>query len=337
MNRQWRLAFRPAGRVGESNFEWYEEPVPEVAEGEVLVRNIYLSVDPTYRVWMGEEETYMPPVGIGEVMRGVTVGVVEESRNDNFQPGDMVQGMLGWQDYTVDDGSNLVKLITDSSIPLTYYLGIFGGNGLAAYFGLFDVGKPESGETLVVSAAAGAVGSLVGQIGRIMGCRVIGIAGSNEKCRWITDELGFDAAINYKVESVEEGLQTHCPDGIDIYFDNVGGEMLDMVLGRINLHARIVICGMISQYNSTDQKLMLSNFPQVLYKRARIQGFIVFDHLERVIEAMTDLGTWLFEGKLKYRVQAVDGLENAPAAVNMLFDGSNTGKLIVKISEESEL
>lgn len=334
MNRQWRLAARPEGLIKKLDFEWREDTIPSPGEGQVLIRNIYLSIDPTYRVWMNESESYMPPVAIGEVMRGGAVGIIEQSRNSEFEVGDIVQGLLGWQDYAVDDGTGIVKLLKDASIPMTHYLGLFGGNGLAAYFGLLDIGQPKEGETLVVSAAAGGVGSLVGQIGKIKGCRVIGIAGSDEKCDWITSELGFDAAINYKKEEVSEDLNRHCPDGIDIYFDNVGGEILEDVLDQINLHARIAICGMISQYNDSEPVYGPCNFVNILYKRARIEGFIVLDYLDRVMEAMTDLGTWLFEGKLQYRVDIVDGLENAPKAVNMLFDGSNRGKLIVKLSEE---
>jgi len=332
-NRQWRLAARPDELIKESDFEWREDAIPSPVEGEILIRNIYLSIDPTYRIWMNEGESYMPPVEIGEVMRGGTVGVVVESHHSDFQPGDIVQGLLGWQDYALDNGTGIVKLFKDASIPLTHYLGIFGGNGLAAYFGLMDIGKPKEGETIVVSAAAGGVGSLVGQIGKIKGCRVVGIAGSDEKCRWIK-KLGFDAAINYKTEPVSESLKGHCPEGIDIYFDSVGGEILEAALDRINLHARIVLCGLISQYNASEPVPGPCNFANVLYKRARMEGFIVLDYLDRVMEAMTDLGTWLFEGKIQYRVDVVEGLENAPRAVNMLFDGSNRGKLVVTVSEE---
>ncbi len=337
VNRQWRLAARPDGLVQESNFEWREDAIPSPSEGQVLIRNIYLSIDPTYRIWMNESESYMPPVQIGEVMRGGVVGVVEESHNPDFEVGDIVQGLLGWQDYALDDGTGIVKLLKDPSIPLTHYLGIFGGNGLAAYFGLMDIGQPKEGEVLVVSAAAGGVGSLVGQIGKVKGCRVIGIAGSNDKCEWITNELGFDAAINYKTEDVSQSLSRHCPDGIDIYFDNVGGEIFEAILDQINLHARIVLCGLISQYNASEPVLGPHNYVNILYKRARIEGFIVLDYLDRVMEAMTNLGTWLFEGKLQYKFDIVDGLENAPKAVNMLFDGSNRGKLVVKLSEEPTL
>jgi NADPH-dependent curcumin reductase CurA len=329
INRQWRLAARPVGMIKESDFELSEQPVPTPGEGEVLVHNLYLSLDPTNRGWI-ERDTYLPAVGIGEVMRGGTIGIVEQSRNARFQEGAIVQGLLGWQDYAISDGNNLTLLPQNESVPLTAYFGLFGHIGLSAYFGLLDVGKPKAGETLVVSAAAGAVGSLVGQIGKIKGCRVVGIAGGEEKCRWITDELGFDAAIDYKSESVIEGLKKHCPDGVDLYFENVGGKILDAVLSQINLRARIVLCGLISQYNATEPVPGPYNFANILIKRARVEGFLVMDYLNRPQEAMTELGKWLAEGKIKYRVDVVEGIENAPLALNKLFDGSNKGKLIVK-------
>lgn len=331
VNRQWRLATRPVGLIKESDFEWSEEPVPTPGEGEILVRNNYLSLDPTNRGWLYEKETYLPPVAIGEVMRGITIGAVEQSRNASFQEGTLVQGLLGWQDYALTDGTGLTTLPKESSIPLTAYFGLLGHIGLTAYFGLLDIGKPKAGETLVVSAAAGAVGSLVGQIGKIKGCRVIGIAGSEEKCRWLEDELGFDAAINYKTEPVLESLKKHCPDGIDIYFDNVGGEILDAVLSLINLRSRIVLCGMISQYNAVEPVPGPYNLVNLIMKRARIEGFIVLDYMNRAQEVIGDIGKWFAEGKIQYRVDVVDGLENAPRAINKLFDGSNKGKLIVKV------
>ncbi|MCP4599067.1 MAG: NADP-dependent oxidoreductase, partial [Proteobacteria bacterium] len=237
INRQWRLAARPSGLIKDSDFEWREDAIPSPSEGQVLIRNVFLSIDPTYRVWMNEGESYMPPVLIGEVMRGGAVGVIEQSRNVEFEQGDIVQGLLGWQDYAIDDGTGIVKLLKDVSIPLTHYLGIFGGNGLAAYFGLMDIGQPKKGETLVVSAAAGGVGSLVGQIGKIKGCRVVGIAGSDEKCDWITKELGFDAAINYKQENVSQCFSVHCTDGIDIHSDHVAGAILAAIRAQIICHA----------------------------------------------------------------------------------------------------
>jgi NADPH-dependent curcumin reductase CurA len=334
VNRQWRLAARPVGLIKESDFEWHEEPMPALSEGKILVRNIYLSLDPANRGWVREGKSYIPAVAIGEVMRGITIGIVEQSRHADFRPGDIVQGMLGWQEYAVTDGVGMTRLPSEPGLPLTAFLGLFGIIGPTAYFGLLDIGKPKASETLVVSAAAGSVGSLVGQIGKIKGCRVVGIAGTNEKCHWITEELGFDAAINYKTEPVSESLKAHCPDGVDVYFDNVGGEILDMILNQINVRARIVICGTISQANATELVPGPYNFRNILTQRARVEGFIVLDYVDRFQEAIEHLRRWLAQGKIQYRVDLVDGLENATSAINKLFDGSNKGKLIIKVSEE---
>lgn len=330
VNRQWRLAARPVGMIKETDFQFTTEPVPEIKDGQVLVRNQYLSLDPTNRGWAAAD-TYLPAVKIGDVMRGGTIGVVEQSRNERFPQGTLVQGLLGWQDYAVSEGAGLTILPDNPAIPPTAFMGLFGHIGLTAYFGLLDVGEPKAGETLVVSAAAGAVGSLVGQIGKIIGCRVVGIAGSDEKCRWITEELGFDAAINYKTEPVLESLKKHCPKGIDIYFDNVGGKILDAALALINLGARVVICGLISQYNATEPVPGPYNFTNILIRRARVEGFIVMDYMPRAQEAVAALSKWLAEGKIKYRVEIIEGLENAPQGLTKLFDGSNSGKLIVKV------
>jgi NADPH-dependent curcumin reductase CurA len=333
INRQWRLASRPEGLIKESDFQWIEESLPVPGDGELLVRIIYLSLDPAIRGWVRDVKSYIPPVGIGEVMRGITIGVVARSNHAKFEVGDLVQGMLGWQAYALSDGTGLTRLPKDGAPDLTAYLGLLSMVGPTAYFGLLDVGKPEAGETLVVSAAAGAVGSIVGQIGKIKGCRVVGIAGSDEKCRWITETLGFDAAINYKTENVRGQLKAHCPDGIDVYFDNVGGTILDTVLSLINIKARIVVCGLISQYNTEEPVPGPYQFSNILSQRARVQGFVVLDYLDRIKEAFADLGKWLAQGKIQYRVHVVEGLEKAPQAINMLFDGSNKGKLIVKVSE----
>lgn len=333
INRQWRLAARPVGAVKETDFEFTQESVPSPSQGEILVRNIYLSLDPTNRNW-ASDNSYLSPISIGDVMLGATIGIVEQSNNDAFPKGSIVQGLLQWQDYSITDGSGLTILPNIPSIPLTAHFGLFGHIGLSAYFALLDIGKPNKGETLVVSAAAGAVGSLVGQIGKIKGCHVVGIAGSDEKCRWITDELGFDAAINYKEESVLDSLTKLCPDGIDVYFDNVGGEILEAVLNLININARLVICGMISQYNNTKPQPGPSNLSNLISKRALMEGFLVLDYMQRANEAIQDLGKWYSEGKLQYRIDLVDGLEQAPSALNKLFDGSNKGKLIIKISDD---
>ncbi|HKQ74656.1 MAG TPA: NADP-dependent oxidoreductase [Blastocatellia bacterium] len=330
-NHQWRLAARPAGMIKETDFQWAEETVPELQDGQVLIRIHYLSLDPANRGWVREEGSYMEPIPLGSVMIGGAVGVVEESRNPNFQAGDIVQGLLGWQEYAISDGAGLNKLPNNPAIQLTAYLGLFGHIGLTAYFGLLDITNPNPGETLVVSAAAGAVGSIVGQIGKIKGCHVVGIAGSDEKCKWIVDELGFDASINYKAENIPQGLKRTCPNGIDIYFDNVGGEILDAVLTMINLGARISVCGMISQYNATEPVPGPYNLINILTRRAKMQGFIVTDYMPRAQEGIPELIKWHMEGNLKYRVDVVEGLKEAPRSVNKLFDGSNQGKLIIKI------
>jgi NADPH-dependent curcumin reductase CurA len=333
INRQWRLAARPEGLIKESDFEWVEELVGDLGEGQVLVRNIYLSLDPANRGWVRKGPSYVEPVEVGAVMRGLTVGIVEASRNDRFAEGDIVSGAIGWQDYGIVDESEL-RRIPPGPLPLTAHLGLFGMGGLTAYFGLLDVGRPEAGETLVVSGAAGAVGSIVGQIGKIVGCRVVGIAGSDDKCAWLTDELGFDAAINYKTENVARRLHKLCPDGIDVIFENVGGEILDAELMWINNHARVVICGLISNYNATEPVPGPYSFPMVLIRRARVEGFIVIDYMDRAKEAIEKMREWYDEGRLHYRVAIYEGLETAPRNINRLFDGSHDGKLIIKVSEE---
>lgn len=334
VNRQWRLASRPVGLVQDSNFNFVESIVPELEDGQFLVRNLYLSLDPTNRGWMNAADTYLPAIQIGDVIRGGALGVVEASRHPQFPEGAIVQGLFGWQDYTVSDGRGAALLPRDKNIPLTAYLGLLGHIGMTAYFGLLDVGKPKAGETLVISAAAGAVGSLVGQIGKLKELHVVGIAGGAEKCRWLTEELGFDAAIDYKNESVSDGLKQHCPNGIDVYFENVGGEILEAVLNRINLRARIAVCGLIAQYNASKPAPGPHNLAQLIIKRARMEGFLVSDYAPRAMEAFVELGKWWMEGKLKYRLDVVDGLEHTPATLNKLFDGSNKGKLIVKVSDE---
>jgi NADPH-dependent curcumin reductase len=337
INRQLRLASRPVGDIKESDFEYREEPIPSPKEGEVLVRSIYLSLDPTNRLWMSDMEQYMPPVEIGEVMRGGIIGVVEESKNQNFKQGDLVSGMLGWQDYAIAEGNSgfsLTRLPEPLPCPLTAFMGPLGATGCTAYFGLLDIGQPKVGETVVVSAAAGAVGSIVGQIAKIKGCRVVGITGSDEKCRWLVEELGFDAAINYKTVDLESALAQACPKGIDVYFDNVGGSILDAVLTKINLHARIPLCGLISTYNTTKPVPGPYNYSKILMKRVRVQGFIILDYIPRWSEAISDLGQWLNQGKIKYALEVIEGLENAPTAILKLFDGNKKGKLVVKVSEE---
>lgn len=317
--------------VKETDFSWHEEPAADPGEGQLLIRNRYLSLDPTNRIWMNEADSYLPAVPLGAVMRGGTIGVVEKSRHAGFSEGDVVQGLGGWQEYTLSDGVGVSKLPRIPGLPVEAWFGAMGHIGFTAYFGLFDVGKPKAGETVVVSAAAGAVGSLAGQMAKIAGCRAIGIAGSEEKCRWITSELGFDGAINYRAENVREALRRHCPNGIDINFENVGGEIMEAVIDQLNIHARMALCGMISQYNATAPRGP-ANFVNLLVKRATCTGFLVMDFAPRFGEAVQKIAGWLAEGRLKYKLDVVEGLEAAPRALKKLFDGSNTGKLLVKIS-----
>lgn len=336
-NRQFRLASRPVGDITASNFEYREELIPEPSDGEVLVRTVYLSLDPTNRIWMSDRPQYMPPVQIGQVMRGVVIGVVEKSKNSDFHTGDLISGVLGWQDYALalgNTGLGITKLPHPLPCPLAAFVGPLGATGFTAYFGLLDIGQPKAGETIVVSAASGAVGSVVGQIAKIKGCRVVGITGSDEKCRWIVQELGFDDAINYKTGDLETALAKSCPHGIDVYFDNVGGAILDAVLTKINLYARIPLCGLISTYNLTEPVPGPYNYNQILMQRARVQGFIIIDYFSRFGEAIKDIGQWLNEGKIKYALDIVEGLENTPSAILKLFNGNKIGKLAVKVSEE---
>ncbi|MFM5979074.1 MAG: NADP-dependent oxidoreductase [Sphaerospermopsis kisseleviana] len=337
INRQWRLGSRPVGDIKVSDFEYRQEPIPTPKAGEILIRNIYLSLDPTHRIWMSDRPQYMPPVEIGEVMRGLVLGIVEESKNPNFQRGDLVSGLLGWQDYaliTTGDLPYITKIPQPLTVPLTAFMAVLSFIGCTAYFGLLDIGKPQPGETLVVSAASGAVGSLVGQIGKIKGCRVVGITSSDEKCRYLLEELGFDAAINYKTADLSPALAASCPHGIDIYFENVGGEILDAVLTQVNLNARIPLCGLISTYNTEEPLPGPYNFSQILMKRVLIKGFIVTDYVPQWDLAFREMGQWIQQGKLKYQQEIVQGLENAPTAILKLFNGEKMGKLIVQISEQ---
>lgn len=335
-NYQWRIAARPQGMIKQSDFNWTEEVVPELQDGQILVRSIYLSLDPTNRGWMNETATYLPPLEIGDVMRGNAIGTVEASKNDRYAVGDMVSGLLNWQRYYVGDGRGLQKFEWNRQLPLDAYMGLFGAIGMTAYFGLLEIGLPKEGETLVVSGAAGAVGSLVGQIGKIKGLRVVGIAGGPEKCRYLTEELGFDAAVDYKNESVHKALKERCPDGVDVYFENVGGEIMEAVLNRINLRARIVLCGLISQYNATERPTAPYNLGNILTRRARMEGFIVLDYYKRADEALQVLGQWYAQGQLKYRTEIIQRLEQAPTAVNKLFTGDKHGKLMIQVSDLPE-
>jgi hypothetical protein len=328
-NTQVLLARRPEGQVQTSDFKIVESPLPDVADGHLLVRNHYLSLDPYMRGRMNAVKSYAPSVNLGDVMVGGTVGQVVASRHAGFKVGDLVVGFLGWQLYAVSDGTALMR-IDESGIPLSAYLGVMGMPGATAYVGLMDIGQPKSGETVVVSAASGAVGSVVGQIAKIKGCRAVGIAGGPDKCAYVVEELGFDACIDYKQGRLAEDLARAAPKGIDVYFENVGGPIFDKVLLRMNPFGRIPLCGLISQYNAIDPYGM-KNIGTLVMNRVKLQGFIVSDHLARWPEAFKDIGQWLKEGQIKYRESIAQGIENAPAAFIGLLAGKNFGKQLVKL------
>jgi NADPH-dependent curcumin reductase CurA len=329
-NRQLRLQSRPKGLVAPGDLQLAESPVPELKDGQALAKVKYLSIDPTMRVWMAVD-SYLPAVAIGEVMRAGGFAEIVESRHPDYKKGDRVTGLTGLQEYVVIDAaakSFFQKLPKIPFVSDTVFLGVLGFNGLTAFFGM-EIAAPKKGETLVVSAAAGATGSIAGQIGKIHGCRVVGIAGSAEKCKWLTDDLGFDAAVDYKQPDWKAKLTAATPKGVDIDYENVGGEIMHAVIDRMNLHGRVVLCGLISGY--TTGAPALESFATVLVKRLRVEGFIILDYLNRFMEAATQLGKWKMFGKLKDRETIVEGLEKAPDAINMLFTGGNIGKLIVKV------
>jgi NADPH-dependent curcumin reductase CurA len=330
VNHQFRLAARPVGVPDRSVWSQTEEPIGEPKDGEVLVKVLYISLDPAMRGWMNDGKSYVPPVAIGAVMRALGAGKVIASKFAGLAVGDYVSGMLGVQEYAVAPGKALNKIDAPAD-KLPVYLSALGMPGLTAYFGLLEVGKPEAGNTVVVSGAAGAVGSIVGQIARIKGCTVIGIAGGAEKCKYLA-EIGFDAAIDYKTENVFEGLRERCPKGIDVYFDNVGGDTLDAALANLALRARVVICGAISQYNSTTGAKGPSNYLSLLVNRASMTGMVVLDYLPRAGEALVPMSQWLKEGKLKSREHIVDGINTFPETLLMLFNGQNEGKLLIKVA-----
>jgi NADPH-dependent curcumin reductase CurA len=332
LNHKFALAARPFGMPKRTDWAYKEEPVRDPAEGELLVKILYISLDPAMRGWMNEGKSYVPPVGIGEVMRALALGRVIASKNENFAVGDYVYGVLGVQEYALSKGAGLTK-VNPGQIPLPVYLGTLGMPGMTAYFGLLDIGQPKAGETAVVSGAAGAVGSVVGQIARIKGCNVVGIAGGPEKCNYIVKELGFNAAIDYKSEDVRRTLQKHCPKGVDVYFDNVGGDTLNAVLSQLARGARIVICGAISQYNNTTPIKGPSSYLSLLVNRASMKGMVVFDYADRYHEAAREIAGWMAAGKLKSREYIVAGLETFPDALLKLFNGENTGKLILKVAD----
>ena len=331
-NRRLVLAQRPTGMVDDTVVRLETTDVPEPGPGEAVVKVSHLSIDPTIRTWMDDAPGYLPPIEIGAVVRSGGLGTVVASQNDHFPVGATIFGMLGWQDYFVlDDTPGNGQIVPDGMDP-TAVLSVFGVTGMTAYFGLLDIGEPKEGDTVVVSGAAGATGSVVGQIAKIKGAaNVVGIAGSDEKCAWLVEELGFDSAINYKTENVGRRLHELCPDGINIYFDNVGGEILDACLGQLAMKGRVVCCGAISAYNDRVEAPGLKNYFALITKRARMEGFLILDYQDRFAEAQGELFGWVVEGKLKHAVHVVDGLEHAPEALNLLFTGGNTGKVIVAL------
>ncbi len=333
-NRQWVLRQRPKGLIQPGDLELVESAIPDMKDSQVLVRTVYLSLDPTNRTWMNDAEGYLPPVGLGEVMRGLTLGVVEQSTSGKFKVGDVVSPMSGgWADYAVVNDDGLRSVHRFPGLPLTANASVLGMTGLTAYFGVTDVLKPQPGETLVISAAAGAVGSIAGQVAKQRGARVIGIAGGPDKCRWLTEELGFDAAIDYKNEDVGQALDRLAPDGIDLNFENVGGDIMIAVWNRLNVHARMAVCGLISAYNAT--KMPPSpNFSRIITHRLNVQGFLVMDYAPRAREMVAEMGPWLADGTIKWKVHVDDGLEGALDSLNRLFTGDHDGKLLVRVSEE---
>ncbi|MDP1630714.1 MAG: NADP-dependent oxidoreductase [Caulobacter sp.] len=334
-NRQWVLKKRPVGDIAPGDLAFVDAPLRPLEPGEVLVRNVYLSLDPTNRIWMSDQDQYLPPVEVGDVMRGGTIGVVEASRSDRIKEGQVVNaGLSGWQTYSIVHEAMANPVPTLPGVPLTAYMSVLGATGLTAFFGMTDIGRPQPGETVVISAAAGAVGSIAGQIAKLKGARVVGIAGGPAKCAWLTGDLGFDAAIDYKNEDVGAALDRHCPRGIDVNFENVGGEIMDAVIARMNNFSRMPLCGMISSYNSTEPVPGPSDFARVLMRRILIKGFIVIDYLPRAAEGMAELAPWVLEGKIKWKAHVVEGLENAAEAVKRLFTGDHDGKLLVRISPE---
>jgi NADPH-dependent curcumin reductase CurA len=328
-NIQVLLVHRPKGEPRLEDFQIVETALPELASGQILVRNHYLSLDPYMRGRMNDQKSYAPPVALGQVMVGATVGEVIASKNDAFQPGDAVTGDFGWQLYAVTNGEGVIK-IKASSLPLSLCLSVLGMPGVTGYVGLLDIGQPKAGETVVVTAASGAVGSVVGQIAKIKGCRVVGVAGGPQKCGYVVDELGLDACVDYKAGRLWEDLKAACPEGIDVCFENVGGPIFDTILFQINPFARIALCGMISQYNATEVYRMKS-MASILVNRARLQGFIVSDHLNRWPAALKDLAQWVKEGRIKYRESVSQGIESAPKAFIGLLKGQNFGKQLVKL------
>jgi NADPH-dependent curcumin reductase CurA len=335
-NQQFRLAARPVGMPKRADWQDVSEPLRAAGDGEIVVKTLYLSLDPAMRGWMNDVPSYIRPVAIGEVMRAGGIGIVVESNSPKFAVGDYVSGGTGVQRYWVgaaDDKTASFFKIDPRVAPLTTWLNTLGMPGMTGYFGLIESGMPKAGETVVVSGAAGAVGMTVGQVAKHLGCRVVGIAGGKDKCDFVVNELGFDACIDYKGGSVKDGLKEHCPKGVDVYFDNVGGDILDTVLTRLAMRARIVICGAISQYNNTTPVKGPANYLSLLVKRARMEGIVVFDYADRYHEGVATMAKWIKEGTFKSKEDVVDGLDTFPEALLMLFEGKNFGKLVLKVAD----
>ncbi|MBR7799091.1 NADP-dependent oxidoreductase [Undibacterium fentianense] len=340
INRQIRLAARPIGYPQASDWRHTEEELRELEEGEIQVKALYLSIDPAMRGWMNGGKSYIRPVEIDEVMRAGGIGQVTATKSDRFKVGDFVSGSIGVQEFwtgQADDKYAGFYRVDPALAALPKYLNALGMPGMTAYFGLLDVGQPKPGETVVVSGAAGAVGQTVGQVAKQKGCRVVGIAGGKEKCDFVVNELGFDACIDYKNGSVKDGLKEFCPNGVDVYFDNVGGDILDTVLTRINMKARIIICGAISQYNNTTPVKGPANYLSLLVNRARMEGIVVFDYVKRYPEAVREMSAWMAQGQFQTREDIVIGLDRFPDALMMLFKGENFGKLILQVGDTEEL
>ncbi|NQX87480.1 MAG: NADP-dependent oxidoreductase [Halioglobus sp.] len=333
MNRQYFLASRPVGVPDASNVPFRDVPVSDPAEGEVVLRNQYISLDPAIRGWMGDDPNYIEPIAIGDAVRSSVIGRVVKSASPAFAVGDVALSVGAWEAYTTAPAAMLNKLDESAGVPLSLFLGVLGPTGLTGYFGLLDVGRPQQGETVLVSAAAGAVGSVVGQIAKMQGCRVVGIAGAEDKCRWLREELGFDAAFNYKTcSNYVAAIRETCPDGVDVYFDNVGGAILDAALLCLNKYARIAVCGWISTYNESHAPGP-DNLWQLVAESVTMQGFTVIDYMDRFPEGVAQLAEWVMAGKLQFREEMVDGLDNILPTFLRLFDGSNQGKLLIRIPE----
>jgi NADPH-dependent curcumin reductase CurA len=331
VNHQVRLASRPRGLPQADDWSLTEEPVPQPGEGEALVKVRYLSIDPAMRGWMNDARSYIAPVGIGEVMRALGAGEVIASRHPELAVGDHVTGPVGVQEYAAVHGGALTKVDTELA-PLTVHLGVLGMTGLTAYFGLLDIGRPQEGETVLVSGAAGAVGGVVGQLAALKGARAVGIAGGPQKCAYVVEEIGFEAAIDYRSEDVAGALREHCPKGVDVYFDNVGGEILDAALAQLARRARVVICGAISQYNATGPMQGPANYLSLLVNHASMTGFTIFDYADRLAEGVREMSAWYAEGRVRGREEVVEGgVESFPEVLLRLFRGENTGKLVLQV------